>query len=368
LSKIKIAYVDFDLPYALSKHDYPAGGTAIEWTNWIHGFNQNKIDFTLISFKGSKNMLDLNLIEAYDLDKGIPKFRLLFYQFPMIFKAIKKSKATHVIQQNSGFLSGLVALSCLIQKKQFVYRVGSDIDVESKVSNKLGLIKNLFFQFAFSNANYIVCQNNYQYQKVKLRFSGKKIFTIYNPFNLDKIKKIKRSENRKYITWIGNFRPVKNIAFLYPIAKKMPNQKFLIIGTEFKNMSSSVRNDITRLKKLKNVEFTGYLSKNPILEILSKSYLLINTSKYEGFSNTFIEALSVGTPILTSPNANPDFLVSKNKLGLVVNYNTDDYVTSINKIIEETNYSNFYSKSLKFVMEKFDSKIQSNKLVNFLSK
>jgi glycosyltransferase involved in cell wall biosynthesis len=68
---------------------------------------------------------------------------------------------------------------------------------------------------------------------------------------------------------------------------------------------------------LPNVQFAGFLERKQILSFLANAKFLLNTSHHEGFSNTFLEAWSVGTPVLSGVNVNPDSIISKYDLGLI---------------------------------------------------
>ncbi len=71
-----------------------------------------------------------------------------------------------------------------------------------------------------------------------------------------------------------------------------------------------------RLTKLQNVEFVGLIPHDEVTSFLTEAYCLLNTSLFEGFSNTFLEAFSVGTPVVTL-GVNPDFILTIYDLGFV---------------------------------------------------
>ena len=366
-----ISYVDFDLPYLYSNKDYPLGGTAIEWSNWLEGFVDNNVNVNLISFQGANKIISSNvnfkIIEAYKLNKGIPILRNFYYRLPMLIKAIKKSNSKYIFQQNAGILSGLTALSCFFLGKKFIYRVGSDIDSTIDVKKKLGLIASVMFKYSLKRATLILCQNDYQIDNLSKRFPKSKLKKIYNPIKIQDFKKSNSNKNENnQVAWIGNFRPVKNIHKIIPIAKKFPELKFKIAGLEFKNMDLFVKQSIVELKKINNVEFLGHLNRSQINSLLSSSNFLLNTSEYEGLSNTFLESLSTGTPIVSSKNANPDEIITKNNLGVIVN-NDKEYITAIQNINNLIDYDTIENRAKKFVADNFDLKKQSIKIIQFLN-
>ena len=79
----------------------------------------------------------------------------------------------------------------------------------------------------------------------------------------------------------------------------MPRIQFRIAG-DFPSPKDK-SNDMEakyRLAKLQNVKFVGFIPHNEVASYLAEAYCLLNTSFFEGFSNTFLEAFSVGTPVV----------------------------------------------------------------------
>jgi glycosyltransferase involved in cell wall biosynthesis len=76
---------------------------------------------------------------------------------------------------------------------------------------------------------------------------------------------------------------------------------------------------LEKLKQLPNVHFSGFLQRHQVLPFLANARFLLNTSHHEGFSNTFLEAWSVGTPVISGVQVNPDSIISKHDLGIIYN-------------------------------------------------
>ncbi len=65
-----------------------------------------------------------------------------------------------------------------------------------------------------------------------------------------------------------------------------------------------------------NVKMVGFLKRNEVIPFFSKAVALLNTSHYEGFSNTFLESWLAGTPVVTC-SIDPDNIISTNRVGMV---------------------------------------------------
>ena len=132
-------------------------------------------------------------------------------------------------------------------------------------------------------------------------------------------------------------------------------------------------NTIVEIRKCSNAEFVGFLNKNEILSFLANAKVLINTSHFEGFSNTFLESFSVGTPIILMENVDPDNIINKNKLGKVVR-SQEEFPNKIQSFIDDeseynrliANYQEYLinnhnpKKIVKDLILKLDSHLSNN--------
>ena len=69
------------------------------------------------------------------------------------------------------------------------------------------------------------------------------------------------------------------------------------------------------LRHLPNVELVGYVRRADVQQFLSEATMLLCTSDFEGFSNVLLEALAVGTPVVTRRHVDPDLIVLRHALG-----------------------------------------------------
>ncbi len=188
------------------------------------------------------------------------------------------------------------------------------MDVDDRIYTLISKFEARMYRLGVKMADHISCQNEYQFKAMKKKYPDKNIFISHNPFRVKAPLKI---TEREYIAWIGNFRHAKNIPALADAAEKLPQYKFKIAGGNFEKTDTDAEEGLNKLKELPNVELVGYVSNSDIPDFLNKAYILLNTSRTEGFSNTFLEAWSVGTPVVSTENVNPDNLIRKHDLGAV---------------------------------------------------
>lgn len=113
----------------------------------------------------------------------------------------------------------------------------------------------------------------------------------------------------RYFLYVGNIKPHKNLhrildAFLlFLIDNSDCGFKLYLIGKQkgFITGDNSIQELLEREPLLKHhVQFTGYVSDEELQEYYRKAYCLVFPSLYEGFGLPPLEAMSVGTPVITS--------------------------------------------------------------------
>lgn len=100
----------------------------------------------------------------------------------------------------------------------------------------------------------------------------------------------------QYFFSLGSKYKHKNFQWVINVARKNPQYKFVITGT---NMFSDNEKELKKLIS-DNVIFIGYISNEEIKSLMMHCKALIQPSIYEGFGLPPLEALSVGAPIIVS--------------------------------------------------------------------
>ena len=162
-----------------------------------------------------------------------------------------------------------------------------------------------------------------QTQKIKSFYRKQiqeKTHIIYNPVNeivfSERMKTFEHDENR--IVSVGRLYPQKNhklmIEAFSQLANDFPHWKLVIFGEGFLRPELEA---LIELKGLKHRVLLPGLSSN-VIEEVAKSKVFCLSSDYEGMSNAMIEAMCVGTPIVTTRVSGADELLVNNVTGLLV--------------------------------------------------
>jgi len=353
------------------KDGEPMGGAVIAthaWMQALHELGQEIILFRRLEDQRPilKEFDWVQECKVFNSKKGIPVIRWVYYRFPSIFSNLKKIRPDFLIESIPTWNSPIIGIFCKLIGTKQVLRLASDKMVDDIINKTYKEFENSFVFWGFQFCDVIMAQNDYQYLKLKNKFPNKKILKISNPFKINKEYLIYKPQPLGYIAWVGNFRYPKNLKLLYKLAKLISGEKFYIAGQSLNKMDEETEEYLGKLKQLKNVVFVGTVSRELILPFFKKAKFLLNTSRYEGFSNTFLEAMCTGTPILTTENVNPDHIIDKNDLGYIYK-DPEDLQKFLNSI-----HPDFYEKKSKncvsYIQENHDHLILGRKLLEFLNK
>ena len=126
------------------------------------------------------------------------------------------------------------------------------------------------------------------------------------------------AERAQSVAWVAMLRQPKRPDMLIDIARQMPAIRFIVCGGPTTYMSPPGYGEwiVDALHAEPNIEFLGKVVPQKALEVIANASILLSTSELEGFPSTFLEAWSVGTPVV-SLKIDPDRIIQRQKLGAV---------------------------------------------------
>jgi glycosyltransferase involved in cell wall biosynthesis len=148
--------------------------------------------------------------------------------------------------------------------------------------------------------NEIVKFTNADSAKIKVIYCGvSEGFKTYKP--------LKIALPEKYILFVGNVKPHKNIKVLLEAYSNLSKElrttyKIVVLGKRsgFITPDKSVFKYIEKENLTSAVFFTDYIKDEFVSSIYKNAQLLVFPSLYEGFGLPVIESMTVGTPVLCS--------------------------------------------------------------------
>jgi len=256
---------------------------------------------------------ELKIHKSFKPDEGYFGVRFLYPRLFKTWKALERADADIYYVRCASYLVGILALFCKIHQKKFVFAGAHDTDF---IPNQLRLPTKrdkLLHCYGLRRADAIVTQSAVQ-KKLLWKNFGLKCKIIPNFFPYD-IRKLPQS-GKKLILWVSKIRSWKRPEQFIHLAKSYPEETFVMIGgIPFRNKSFyyTIKN---KAQKIKNIQFLGFQPLEITEGYFDRCKVFVNTSVYEGFPNTFLQAWRRGIPVISY--VDPDNVIDKNKLGVVI--------------------------------------------------
>jgi len=156
------------------------------------------------------------------------------------------------------------------------------------------------FNKAMKNADVVACHARLLFPKVKKIFNVESSIMLPNFIDVPQ-GSIKKS-NKPSVVWLARLDAIKQPELCFKLAEDTPDVDFYILGDAHKAYKRTVERLIQRYKGAKNLHLLGFQSGEVKETILSKSWILINTSAYECLPVSFLEALAHKCAILSTRN------------------------------------------------------------------
>ena len=117
--------------------------------------------------------------------------------------------------------------------------------------------------------------------------------------------------------WVARIRPVKQLGRFLDLAESLQSLRFAVIGGWDPTLPGTQRRSLEqRMRSLPNLDFFGSRNADEVIGLIGRSKILVNTSDFEGFPNTMLEAWSVGVPVV-SLRVDPGGIIGRERLGCV---------------------------------------------------
>jgi len=274
------------------------------------------------------------------------------------FRALMDINPDVIVQRMTSFITGVVGFYTKIMRKKFIW-ICTDNSSPQKwifLKNQLktnrtyrinyiksvvfifnALICDVFRQWGMKKITYAFTQNDNQRIALKKSFFLDSMRIQSGHESPDLIMPSEKKLENKIVLWVANLGSNKQPEKFIQLARlaQETNLSFIMIGS--KEERGQIRKLYNNLPN--NLRMLGRLSFEETLRWFDQATFFVNTSRQEGFPNTFIQAWLRGLPVLTL-NVDPDRVISTNGLGFVAL----GIGELLNKLVYLSNHSDEYRR------------------------
>lgn len=227
-------------------------------------------------------------------DAGLPVMRFVHPRLTSMWNALRRIDADIYYQRTAAIDTALVAHFCRRHGRRSIYAGASDVDfVPGEEEIRFSRDRRIF-RWGVRRVDDVVLQNEAQRATLARNYGrdGVLIPSCFEP------PPGARADRSGYVLWAATMRPSKRPEMLLEIARRLPRHRFVLIGgpDEGRRAEEYMRSVAEAAARLPNVEVKGFIPFAEADRWFNGARLLVNTSLYEGFPNTFLQAWSRGVP------------------------------------------------------------------------
>lgn len=221
------------------------------------------------------------------------------------------------------------------QKEALLFKINNFLSPITKSQEKK-VLRHAQHILAISNAT--------KNEAVKLGVNPSKISIISPAVNTHEL--VYDSRKRKnYIFYAGRLDdPRKNIPLLiksfHLFHKKHPNFQLLLAG----GGSGELEKLVDQLNIASSVKFLGKISREDLISHYQNARVFVSTASQEGFGISVAEAMSCGTPVISTKSGGVEDIID-NDTGILVNASERNISTALHTLVTDQKLWNKLSKN-----------------------
>lgn len=368
MKPIKICFF-LTYAYALfnpdSKHTH--GGAEIQLSLIAKELAKSK-DFEIIFIVGDFGQKkieiidNIKLIRTFNPQPNDSKIKKLWQAFRYFYLLIKLSPNI-VVSSTANALTGIITFYCKVFKKKSIFRVAHINNVNTRYINEMGILGKIY-RFGLENSDSIITQTEQQ-KNALFKYHKRESNIIKNLVFSDVCNKVVK---KNHIFWVSRNQSWKNPELFINLSVKFPDEKFIMICPQNSPQSEKEWKILKeKAESTSNMVFIERVPLNEIQKYFDKAKVFVNTSDFEGFPNTFIQAGLGKTPIL-SYIVNPDNFINEWDCGFVCDGSMQSMIENLNILLNDNNTWELKSRNVyEYVKSEHNAEVGIKKFKSIIS-
>jgi len=276
--------------------------------------------------------------------KGLRRYGY-FFDAPRLLKLLHDIKPDLIYQRVGCAYTGIAAFYAKKNRCNMVWHVAHDrtlMPFDRKITRDLPFryIERKTLEYGIKHADHIVAQSNWQKDLLEKQFG--RTATVIPNFHPEPVEIIYKDRPIK-IVWVANLKHWKRPELFIRLASDLQgleDVEFIMVGSTAAVRDNKWSEDLLEsMSKLPNLNYLGACSQDEVNAILAIAHVFVNTSRYEGFANTFIQAWMRRVPVV-SLEVNPDNVLTRAGVGFFAQGDYEKLREQVNVLIHNDNLRN----------------------------
>ena len=293
-----------NLFFFLARFGYGGAGNSVY--RLCKSLDKNKFNVNVIYLNkcAYETNLKKNKVKTYKIDSTRAFFSI--FKINKLLNSILNSNQKNIFISNINYTNLLCAL--FLNKKSITKLIAIERTPLKELEiyfNKIDFLKKKIMSsltyFCYKKFDKIICNSKYMANYLKKKYNFNSV-TIYPPSIKAPKKKFKGKNYKNFktiqITTVCRLSREKSIQEIIYALNFLKNKKIRLNIIGEGPEKEFLKNLVKKFNLEKNIKFLGH--KIDIDKFLIKTDLYINSSFFEGFPNSVVEAANLGVPIIAS--------------------------------------------------------------------
>jgi Glycosyltransferase Family 4/Glycosyl transferases group 1 len=273
-------------------------------------------------------------------DRGIRR-RAVLFDARELQKALEELRPDVIYQQCRQSYTAVCARYAEQAGIPFYFHVASDSDLDWRwvtmhlsPNTPFDIAECLAGMWGIRHATHVIVQTDRQGDMLKKRFGQEASLLVRNFQPLPDALPVKPAGPLR-VLFVANFKEVKRPWLFMDLAESFAARtdlKFIMIGRPTTERRFAPM--MERAKRIPNLQYLGGLPIEQVNEQMAQATMHVNTSSFEGFPNTFLQAWGRGA-IVATLNVDPDGCLHRQRLGFC----SDDSLQRLHDYVDELSRS-----------------------------
>ena len=331
----------WDVSLANLIHGQSFGGVAVQLYFWAQEFLDH--EWEVYSLTNEKTCKEKNITFLKHKDS---RFLSILLDFLIALYYLHKIKPNLILLRGASNRLFVLSIASRIFGCKIVFMGASDVNFVPGKETINNTFNRYLYQRGLKGVKYVVTQNNFQTETVKKAY-GKVPLQLNNIWRNENCE-LDTIQKKYQIVWVANLRRLKRPEWFIEAARKLPMYSFAMAG------DTSHRQDykdelLKMIDEITNLDYLGRISFEQSSALIANSCILVCTSEFEGFPNTFLQAWSNNRPVIST--VNPNDVITKYQLGQCVS-SIDELVKTIQLFLNDHNVYREMQKNINSYFNK----------------
>lgn len=240
---------------------------------------------------------------------------------------MREEDADIYFSSSDNMIPGLVGLYCKLSGKKHIHRTVHKRECDRTLKEK-NWVKGVINSIGLRLADLVFVQTD-SHGDLLSEWTDSRFEVLANSFPITD----SNHQLGNKILWVGRRVRWKRPELFIELAERFESEEFVMISPctgdeeEYYNMIEQKASEISNLNLIERVP------REEIQEYFKDAKIFVNTSKKEGFPNTFIEAGMHHTPIL-SLKVDPDNFIQSNSCGFSCENDFEEMCLNLDNLLE----------------------------------